>query len=191
MAARTTGARGPVKALFQRPDGDEIILDLTAYYQQRATGLAPGETRLTLEGLSKKYKLSTRTLQSYERHVLDLLQRVRDSSAAVGVTQLDVIARTSRYYNRVEQLYEKAEASGDLELQAMILEKHFPIALDRMQGLVPKAESEHLSGQPGRTFPGESQHKGGVNLNVSVLSAVAAAAKQKDDAIALRALPES
>lgn len=146
MLARKPGARGPLKMLYARLDRDAIMLDLMTYQQQKATGVAQGEERLTLESLGRKYKTSPKTLQGWTQHVTEMIDLARSYSEAVGIAPMDFVAGTKRHYNEtielLEAVKEKAIRSGEFEEWAHVLQNVFPIALDRLQMALPKEPEE-------------------------------------------------
>lgn len=153
---------------------------LIRYIVQRSTGRAPDEDRLTLTGISKEYKTSVRTLQGYLPEIQGMLAEVRECSAAVGITQLDVIADVRRYHREVVDLLDEAKEKGDLDTRKQVLQTLMPLSLDRLQMLVPKVESEGLTGMLGAGGGGEG--KGGNVLNLGLVLGEALQGKQAVEA---------
>lgn len=152
-------------------------MDLILYYEQRATGVAEGEEKITLKALADKYKISVTSLQGYEKHTIKLLQVVRRASQTVGVSYLDVIVKTTKYYNHVEELYEECKKKGSLAERAAILEKLYPIALDRLQKLLPREDSDGIGPSPVQTGQVGSAP---VPVSISLLNAIGSGQQQAE-----------
>lgn len=178
---RRKGARGPLKALHLRKDRDEIVADLIAYHQQQATGRLPSEGRITLEGLARKYKTAPSTLQGYHQYIEEVLQNVRQASEACGVSQLDVISGNKRLWNETLELLERAKKAGEFRDIAYVLVTIMPVALDRLQFLVPKNESAELTGGIRKQIEGGER-----GLSVNFFNAIAGAASKPQEPVTIQ-----
>lgn len=186
-ALRNKGARGPLKKLFLRSDKDDIILDLMAYYKQKADGIPAGENgeKVSLASISRKYNISTATLQGYEEHVVSLMKQVTEASAVVGVTPLDYITKVQRYYRRVEMLADRAAKSGDADTEIVVLERLYPLALSKLEGLLPRSSTGDLMLSGGKSsVDDKALPQGGIQVNV--LTALAQGGKDRPKPIELQ-----
>lgn len=142
---------GPRNKVLDHPKRDSIINDMILYRTQQKTGAAEGEDRLSLQTIARKYGIAVGSLQRIEGIVAEKAQQVRLFAEYSGVTQVDVVEGTVRYFQHIQELLGRVRRhsmqSNDYSVEIHVLTTLMPMALDRLQNLVPSSESESLTGR--------------------------------------------